>query len=39
MLKKNNCVITYASWQLKTHEQNYPTPDLELAVVVFALKI
>ena len=32
-------VIAYASRQLKQHEQNYPTPDLELAVVVFALKI
>ena len=32
-------VIIYASRQLKTHEQNYPTHDLELAAVVFALKI
>lgn len=32
-------VITYASRQLKPHEVNYPTQDLELAVVVFALKI
>ena len=32
-------VIAYASRQLKTHEQNYPTHDLELAAVVFALKI
>ena len=32
-------VISYASRQLKTHEVNYPTHDLELAVVVFALKI
>lgn len=31
-------VITYASRQLKSHEQNYPTHDLELAVVVYALK-
>ena len=32
-------VVAYASRQLKLHEQNYPTHDLELAVVVFALKI
>ena len=32
-------VIAYASRQLKKHEQNYLTHDLEMAVVVFALKI
>ncbi|CAN4081451.1 unnamed protein product [Withania somnifera] len=32
-------VITYASRKLKVHERNYPTHDLELAAVVFALKI
>nr|GFB95815.1 retrotransposon protein, putative, Ty3-gypsy subclass [Tanacetum cinerariifolium] len=32
-------VIAYASRQLKPYEVNYPTHDLELAVVVFALKI
>ena len=32
-------VIAYASRQLKTHEKNYPTHDLELAAVIFALKI
>ena len=31
-------VIAYGSHQLKTHEQNYPTHDLELAAVIFALK-
>ena len=31
-------VILYGSRQVKTHEQNYPTHDLELAVVIFALK-
>ena len=31
-------VVAYASRQLKVHEWNYPTHDLELAVVVFALK-
>ena len=32
-------VVAYASRQLKKHETNYPTHDLELAAVVFALKI
>ena len=32
-------VIAYASRQLKPHEKNYPTHDLELAAVVFSLKI
>ncbi|KAL4014045.1 hypothetical protein IC575_026235 [Cucumis melo] len=32
-------VVAYPSRQLKSHEQNYPTHDLELAAVVFALKI
>lgn len=32
-------VIAYVSRQLKTHENNYPVHDLELVVVVFALKI
>ena len=32
-------VIAYASRQLKDHEKNYPTLDLEMAAVVFALKI
>ena len=32
-------VVVYASRQLRPHEENYPTHDLGLAVVVFALKI
>ena len=32
-------VVAYGSRQLKNHEQNYPTHDMELAAVVFALKI
>ena len=38
-----NCVIfevlAYASRQIKVHEQNYPTHDLQLAAVVFVLNI
>ena len=32
-------VVAYGSRQLKNHEQNYPTHDMELAAVVFTLKI
>ena len=32
-------VISYASRKLNVHEKNYPTHDLDLAAVVFALKI
>ena len=32
-------VVAYASRKLKIHERNYPTHDLELAAIVFALKI
>ncbi|GKE21961.1 putative reverse transcriptase domain-containing protein [Tanacetum coccineum] len=32
-------VIAYASRQLKVHEKNYTTHDLELVSIVFALKI
>ena len=32
-------VVAYASRQLKSHEKNYPTHDLELVVIVFAQKI
>ena len=32
-------VVAYGSRQLKNHEQNYPTHDMELATVVFSLKI
>ena len=31
--------MAYASRQLKIHERNYPTHDLELAAIVFALKL
>lgn len=39
VLMQHGKVIAYASRQLKSHEENYPTHDLELAAVVFALKI
>ena len=39
VLMQHGKVIAYASRQLKSHEQNYPSHDLELAAVVFALKI
>ena len=32
-------VIAYASRQLKPHEMNYPTQDLELVAIIFILKI
>jgi ribonuclease HI len=32
-------VVAYAPRQLRKHEQNYPTHDLELAAVIHALKI
>jgi hypothetical protein len=36
---QDNRVIAYMSRALRPHEQNYPTHDLELAVVVHALKM
>ena len=39
VLMQEGRVIAYASWQLRRHELNYPTHDLELAAVVHALKI
>src|SRR3954449_2203316 len=39
VLMQERQVVAYASRQLKTHEINYPTHDLELAAVVFALKL
>ncbi|GJW37562.1 putative nucleotidyltransferase, ribonuclease H [Tanacetum coccineum] len=39
VLMQHGKVIAYASRQLKPYEENYPTHDLELAAVVFALKI
>ena len=39
VLMQHGHVIAYASRQLKSHVRNYPTRDLELAAVIFALKI
>ncbi|GJU83549.1 putative reverse transcriptase domain-containing protein [Tanacetum coccineum] len=39
VLMQKEKVIAYASRQLKIHEKNYTTHDLELGAVVFALKI
>ncbi|KAI3747041.1 hypothetical protein L6452_09484 [Arctium lappa] len=39
VLMQRGKVIAYASRQLKVHEKNYPTHVLELAAVVFALKL
>ncbi|WMV45752.1 hypothetical protein MTR67_039137 [Solanum verrucosum] len=38
VLMQDKNVIAYVSRQLKVHERNYPTYDLELAAVVFSLK-
>jgi len=39
VLMQNCKLVVYACQQLRNHELNYPTHDLELAIVVFALKI
>jgi hypothetical protein len=39
VLMQDGKVVTYASRQLRKHEENYPTHDLELDTVVHALKI
>ena len=39
VLMQEGRVVAYASRQLKPHEKNYPTHNLELAAIVFALKI
>ncbi|KAJ4802068.1 polyprotein [Rhynchospora pubera] len=39
VLMQEKHVIAYASRQLRSHEQNYPTHDLELVAIIFALKI
>jgi hypothetical protein len=39
VLMQDGKLVSYASCQLRKHEENYPTHDLELAAVVHALKI
>ena len=39
VLMQEGKVVAYASRRLKLHEKNYPTHNLELVVIVFALKI
>ncbi|GAU50355.1 hypothetical protein TSUD_283640 [Trifolium subterraneum] len=39
VLMQDGAVVAYASRQLKPHEENYPTHDLELVAIIFALKI
>ena len=39
VLMQSGKVVAYGSRQLKNHERNYPTHDIELAAIVFALKI
>jgi hypothetical protein len=39
VLMQQGRVVAYASSQWKNHEKNYPTHDLELAAIVYALKI
>ena len=38
VLIQNGKVVAYGSRQLKNHEKNYSTHELELAAIVFALK-
>ena len=39
VLMQSERVVAYSSRKLKNHEQNYPTHDMELVTIVFALKI
>jgi hypothetical protein len=39
VLMHDGHMVAYASWQLRKHEAHYPTYDLELTIVVHALKI
>ena len=38
VLMQSERVVAYGSRQLKNHERNYPTHDMDLAAIVFALK-
>ena len=39
VLMQSRRVVAYGSRQLKNHEQSYPIHDMELAAIVFALKV
>ena len=39
VLMQSGKIVAYGSRQLKKHERGYPTHDIELAAIVFALKI
>ena len=39
VLLQNDHAIYYESWKLKEHEQNYPTHDLELEAIIYALNM
>ena len=39
VLMQSERVVVYGLRQLKNHERNYPTHDIEFATIVFALKI
>ena len=39
VLMQHGKIVAYASKQLKSYERNYLTHDLELTIVIFALKI
>ena len=38
VLMQSRRVVAYGSRQLKNHEQSYPTHDMELVAIIFALK-
>ena len=38
VLMQSGRVVSYGSGQLKNHEYNYPTHNMELAAIIFALK-
>ena len=39
VLMQSRKVVAYGSLQMKNHKRNFPTHDMELAAIVFALKI
>jgi hypothetical protein len=39
VLMQDGPVVAYASWQLRKHEEHYLTLDLDLVIVVRALKV